>query len=158
MSVKKIVYITPWESERGELTSMAEHQLNSIVKNVLEWEIGDSPIVFRTTNKSSLRSDSLLYISNKFRKAISDSSEAHYRNLISIPENINSIIDSTRWWKAVIAFVVQEELKNILNSLKENWYDVIDKEKINHPYNVYTVSVDTESKQSNFFVAKWGEE
>jgi hypothetical protein len=37
MPVKKIVCITPWESERGELTSMAEHQLDKVVKKILEW-------------------------------------------------------------------------------------------------------------------------
>jgi hypothetical protein len=35
---------------------------------------------------------------------------------------------------------------------------VVDKKEINHRYNVYAVSIDTDSKQSNFFVAKWGEE
>lgn len=158
MSVKKIVYITPGESEKGELTSAAESQLRSVAQNVLEWEIGNTPMVFRETNKSSLNSSSnLLYISNTFRKAINNASEAHYRNLISNPENIPSIVDSTRWWNAVIVFVVQDELKNVLEALQENWYNTVDKEAINHPYNVYAVSVDTEKKQSRFFVAKWWE-
>ena len=156
MSAKKIIYVTPGESEKGELTPMAEYQLTSVIKNVLEWEIGDAPLVYRTTHTSSLRSNSLFYLSNKFRKAINAAGEAHYNNLISHPEQITSVIDSTKWWEAIIILLTQNELKNVLESLRNDWYDEVDKEKVNRGYNVYTVSVDTDSKKSNFFEAPRG--
>jgi len=157
MTVQKIIYVTPGETHLGELTHAAESQLKEIVANVLEWD-GMSQLskVFRMVENSDV-SGSLIYLGVRTRTVINSWKENIYLAFISDPKNIENIVTSTQQWEVVVFGVEQKELKEILDSLKDNWYNVIDKEKINRGYNVYAVTIDLEHKdQNNFFVAPWG--
>lgn len=160
MWVKKIIYVTPGESKHSELTSMAESQLKEIAKNVLEWEdISKFSKVFRATKEvSGSISDSLLYLSNKCNKVTQNSWESLYHNLISNPEDIEEIINSTREGEAIVVGITQKELKSILEILKKDWYEEIDKDKINRGYNIYAATIDLDNKKSNFFESQWGKQ
>lgn len=159
MWVNKIIYVTPGESHLGELTSAAESQLRKVAHNVLGWDIGDSPKTFRVSSENSpLTGDTLFFFSNKCREltVTNDIWEHLYNNLLSNPWDVDEIITSTKKWEIAVVGVTQKELKNILDSLKENWYDVIDKKEINHRTNIYTVTIDpNDKKKSSFFKAVW---
>lgn len=114
-------------------------------------------MVFRKTKANHPVDDSLLHISNKIGKDIDDTWESASKNILSNPGDITEIVNSTKQWEVAIVWVTQEELKNALDLLKGDWYDVVDKKEINRPYDVYTVTVDADSTKSNFFVAKWGQ-
>lgn len=159
MWVNKIVYITPGEYHRGELSSVAESQLRKVLSNVLEWAMWDSTKVFRTTvEKAPMTGDTLLYLSNKSRKTSENISENLYSNLLSSPDNIDAIINSTKEWEVVVVGVTQKELKDILDWLKENWYNVVDKEKIHNIYDIHAITIDLNNKtNSSFFQAAYGQ-
>ena len=159
MWVKKIIYVTNWERDHNWLTSVATSQLKKVVNNVLEGEVGDSTKFFRTTDEMSpLTGDTLSYLSNNVRNITQDSWENLYLNFISNPWDIQEVIDSTKRWEIAVVGITQKELKILLETLKKQWYNVIDKSKINHWYNVYAVTIDPVNKEkSDFFVARWGE-
>ena len=152
MWVNKIIYVTPGESHRGELTSVAESQLRKVAHTTLGWDIENSTKVFRTTaEKMPITDDSLLYLSSKCGKTTEDISEHLYNNLLSSLDDIHDIINSTKEWEVAVVWVTQTELKHVLDSLKENWYNVIDKEKIRNKYTVYAVTIDLHNKASSSF-------
>lgn len=160
MSVEQIIYITPGESELGELTSMAEYQLKKAATTLFEWETSELPKVFRATENNVIStSDSLLYLANKCRKTSNDSWELIYNNLIKNPADMDEIIHSTRQWKiGIVLWVTQIELKNILDVLQKDWYVVANKNEINHTYNIYAVTIyPKDKKKSDFFKASWWE-
>lgn len=160
MSVKKIVYVTPGEWEKGELTSMAESQIKIINTNVLEWEIKDLQKTFRTAAAElSLTNETLLSLSNQCRKHLRDYSENIHNNFLTNPRDIDAVKNSTRKWEVVVVGVTRKELAIILETLKDDWYDVIDKEEIAHPYDIYTVTIDADknNKKTNFFKASRGQ-
>lgn len=158
MSVERIVYITPGERDQNGLTAAARSQLKKVVSNVLEGNNKDKTKVFRTT-KTTIHSLSktLVFLRNKTKQIDYDTDENVYSNFIQDPTNIKEIVDSSHEWKVIVMGIEQKELKEILDSLKNNWYNVIDKSEINHWTNVYAVTIDPKHKdQSEFFVARWG--
>ncbi len=165
MWVKKVIYITPWmhdeypwasgETERvGDLTKEAKGQLNKVISDILIPEVKDSPLAYRTTHKLSPSYDSLDYLRTKFRKATDE--KFTYGNFVENPWNIEDIVSSTKNSEAVVFGLIQQDLQNILESLKNNWYDVIDKNNIKHRENVYVVTVDLNNKKSNFSEFPYG--
>ncbi|EKD24681.1 MAG: hypothetical protein ACD_80C00174G0031 [uncultured bacterium (gcode 4)] len=157
MWVNKIIYVTPAESYLGELTSSATSQLRKVVNTVLEWTNKELIKVFRTTQKSQSQ-DSLLYLSNKCVKTGDINEALYYSESIWDPKNISEVMYSTRKWEVVVVGVTQKELVDILEYFKNNWYNVVDTDKINHRTNIYAVSIDPSNKQkSSFFEAVYGQ-
>jgi len=159
MWVQKIVYITNGEQNHNGLTNSATSQLRKIVSNVLEWENKKFLKVFRATeNGPSSVKDDLLYLFHKTTKIIEDNSENLYHNLLSNPWDIKEIVSSTTQWEVVVIGTTIKNLIEILNELWVKWYNVADKDKINHSYNIYAVTIYPNKKEeSGFFVAPYGQ-
>lgn len=162
MSIEKIIYVTNGEHDYNGLTTAATSQLKKVVANVLEWDNEDKTKVFRTTSDTRLiTGNTLSFLSNKVRKTIEDNWEKLFHNLhdfIRTPSDINEVMSSTRKWNIVVVGVTQKELQAVVTALKNNGYNVIDKDKIHHRTDIYTVTIDLNNKDnSNFFVAPWGE-
>lgn len=143
MSLEKIIYITPWESELSELTSVAEYQLKELSDRILNKEIWDSTFVMRTPTSDNwfhCSLSSLLYISNKFKKTSDESSMNIYNLLLHNPWDIDEVKKVAWKAKSVIVWVSQKELTEVMGFLQASWSKgpKLDNKKL-RPYNIYAL-------------------
>ncbi len=154
MAVEKIIYVTPGEEKLGELTQVAKVQFKKLIQEVFSHERGKN-IVLRMSEENNQETESLSLIYNAVGKDIGEW-EAIYMHPLSNSADLEEVIASTRKWETVIVGVSQKELKDVLDWLKSNWYNVVDKEKIHRKYNVYAVTIDLKNKDNSwFFEAVW---
>lgn len=154
MWMRKIVYITHWKDMSGKFIDIPEKNTRSIVNNIFEWgTIGIHwDILEIMKQESPLTSHNLSDFPVDYNGTIEETKENMYLSLISEPRKINKIMNAKENWKTkiVVIKVTQENLKNILDALKEEWYDVVNKDKIKHISKTYAVIIDPEYKKSNF--------
>ena len=171
MSVKKIVYVTLEENELHELEGMAGHKLRKVVRDLLEWILAGTSKVFRRWVKDGWLNDSLRYLSFNCRCTWA-TSESLFYNFLSNPADINEVSNSTELWEIVVVGVRQKTLQYVLEELKTNWYESIDKKIVNHPScmeitlllwwiwnispDVHALTLDLKSKKLDFFTATLG--
>ena len=154
MWVNKIIYITPALWSRNDLTPLAKSQLQKVGRKFLAWENVDAPIAFRCIQDYHPAQDWVRYLSRRCSKTIKDIKENFDFVFLSDNTNIQEAINSTKQWHMVVVGVTQEELKNVLESCKKDWYNVINKDKINWKSSVYAISIDLKNKdKSDFFEA-----
>ncbi|MCX6824919.1 MAG: hypothetical protein NTY80_01725 [candidate division SR1 bacterium] len=154
MAVEKIIYVTPGEEKLGELTQVAKAQFKKLIQEVFSHERGKN-IVLRMSEENNQETKSLSLIYNAVGKDIGEG-EAIYMHPLSNSADLEEVIASTRKGETVIVGVSQKELKDVLDGLKSNGYNVVDKEKIHRKYNVYAVTIDLKNKDnSGFFEAVW---
>lgn len=152
MAVDKIVYVTPAEWYCGELSHAAKSQLKSVIKNVFVEEIWNLSTVFRATEGSSAHY-ALDYLAQNWAKTRENIKENLYLNFISSPKNTEEIINSTQEWKVVVVGIERKELRNILENLMANGYNVVDNHTIQTAWSsVYALSLDLRNpKHAKFF-------
>ncbi|EKD24680.1 MAG: hypothetical protein ACD_80C00174G0030 [uncultured bacterium (gcode 4)] len=164
MWVNKIIYVTSAAYTQKGLTPNAESQLIKVNKNVLDWKDIEAPIVFRTLKQDFHPArDGLKYLALESSKTLKytrkNIGEYVYNTLtfLSNPADIEEVINSTQQWKTVVVGVTKEELKDILVICKRDWYDVVDKDKINNINTIYAVTISPNDKNnSSFFESAYG--
>ena len=163
MAIKKIIYVT--EGRRDdipdidpnavwrwwELSKASRWQLENVLKEVLIPEIGDVQVMFKSSGYTNPSWETLWYLKFLLKKPDkpynieSDSfskSEAREIDNISKPKLDEEI---------VIFGAMHEDFKKLIDSLKNNWYNVIDKEAVKDRWNIYTLTVHLDdSKKTDF--------
>ena len=158
MWVNKIIFVTPWSLDKypgvdgttdrlGGLSKDAQAQLNNVISFVLKPEVEEKPLAYRIPSRTDPASDSIAYLSHHFR---GDDAEDTVGNYVANPENIEDVITSTKTAEVIVLWLMQVDLKQTLESLKNTWYEVIDPQMIKHYENIYVVSVDVKTLQTTF--------
>ena len=155
MQVERIIWISP--TERDDRNGGLSHVWVSQVRNLINLLKIDSPLVWRT-QKDFLQTENIAEILNKSKRTVGDDGESYLldKNQLSDSRNIEEIIASTIKWKTVVVSTSQDELKKITEDLTNNWYaGVASKESTYLAYNVYALSINLETKESEFFTAPY---
>ena len=158
MEVEKIIYVTPWSLDKypdadgttgrlGDLSKHALAQLSNVISYVLKPEVSDKSLAYRTTSRLDSANDTISYIVNNFRDADGEDSHGHY---VAHPENIEEVVASTQTAEVIVFWLTQTDLKEVMESLKNTWYDTVDAARIQYHNNIYVVSVDVKNLKAAF--------
>ena len=151
MSVKNILFITNWEKETGradaELSHSAKNQMIQLVQKIFSYNL-PQPFALRISELSHRSYETLDYFADKTNAKIVWTYDNEWvdKNTWDDYTSLQSIIASTKKARTVVVWVTQDELKDILDAMKNDSFKWADAGIIDWKHNIYSALVDIEEK------------
>ncbi len=170
MPVQKIIYVTQGEHNispnmssfgpdtEWELTKKTQTQLQRALDQVIIPEVWNDSVIFKSTGYNDSSWDTLNHLSYWLQKPNTPYIERDIFGKAEAWEIDN--ISKLKWDEEIVIFgTMHQDLKELIDSLKSNGYDVIDKESVKDRSNIYTLTVHLDgSKKTNFREFGWDNE
>ena len=152
MPVKNILLITNWERETGradaELSHSAKSQMKKLVQKIFSYDL-PQPFALRISDLAHSSYDTLSYFTDKMKVKFvwtNNDNESLYHNAQREYNNLQTIIESTQKARTVVVWVTQDELKDILNTMRSDSFQWADTDIIDWKHNIYSALVDIKEK------------
>ena len=152
MPVKNILFITNWEKEVGradaELSHSAKSQMKKLVQKVFSYNL-PQPFAVRISDLAHRSYDTLDLFADKMNVKfvwLNNDNESLYHTAQTDYTNLQNILSSTKKARTVVVWVTQDELKDILNTMKADNFQWADARVIDWKHNIYSALVDVEEK------------
>lgn len=163
MSIKNILFITNGEKEEGRadawLSHSAKSQMQKLVQKVFSYNL-PQPFALRISDVAHRSYETLDFFADKMNVQfvwMNNDNESLYHNAQSDYTNMDNILSSTKKARTVVVWVTQDELKDILNTMKADSFVWTDAGIIEWKHNIYSALVDVQEKSVLIDTYKYGQ-